>query len=67
MIVAVGADATEIQSALRVTADSQPRREIILEALRTRYVRNAGALDAAAVREARRLLDSMARECGIGV
>jgi hypothetical protein len=38
-----------------------------LEALRTRYVRNAGALDASTVREARRLLDSMARECGIGV
>lgn len=36
VIVAVGADANEIQSALRVTADSQQRREIILEALRTR-------------------------------
>jgi hypothetical protein len=38
-----------------------------LELLRTRHVRNAGALDASTVREARRLLDSMARECGIGV
>jgi hypothetical protein len=38
-----------------------------LETLRTRYVRNPGELDANAVRDARRLLDTMARECGVTV
>ena len=35
-IVIVGASSDEILSALRVTADSQPRRQIVAEALRTR-------------------------------